>query len=458
MSLFGALLTGVSGLDANSSALSVTASNIANVNTTAYKGSNSSFSTLVAAANGNGSPNSIGVKVTTTQNASGQGLLTSTTSDTDLAVSGDGFFITSTSSANTSNVEYTRAGDFSTDKAGYLVNSAGLYLLGYKLNTTTGTANSALSLINLKNLPGIAEASTKLTLTGNLESTATASATYVPGTGGTSTVGQMTSGAITPDYSTNIDFYDSQGGAQTLKVSFIKTAANTWAYEVSYGGAAANVTSTAFGHTVAGAGNLIGSGSITFDTNGALASVTSNDTAPLNQVITGTGTLNLSVPFSAASGLTTPQSIAVNFGTIGGSTGFTQYATASTAASTTDGAIYGDVKSISIGKDGTVTATYTNELTRDIFQIPLAIFANEDGLKTVSGTAYVATDASGSATITKAGDNGSGTVNSKQLEDSTVDLATELTNLITTQRAYSACAKIATTASTMLDDLLNTVR
>ena len=106
MSLFGALLTGVSGLDANSSALSVISSNISNVNTTAYKSSSSAFSTLVAAASGGstGSSNSIGTEAKTVQYVSGQGLLASTSNDYDLGISGDGFFITAASTSNTSNV------------------------------------------------------------------------------------------------------------------------------------------------------------------------------------------------------------------------------------------------------------------------------------------------------------------------------------------------------------------
>jgi flagellar hook protein FlgE len=120
--------------------------------------------------------------------------------------------------------------------------------------------------------------------------------------------------------------------------------------------------------------------------------------------------------------------------------------------------VYGDVTGISIATDGTVSATFSNGLTKAVYKVPLATFANPDGLEAVSGNAYIATNDSGNAVINAPEAGGAGKINSSQLEDSNVDLATELTDLITTQRAYSACAKIVTTSSTMLDDLLNTVR
>jgi flagellar hook protein FlgE len=444
MSLFGAMITGVGGLDANSAALSVTSSNIANVSTTGYKASTSAFSTLLAQVSGSSSNS--GVKQTSEQQVTSQGLLTATSSDTDLAISGDGFFITSTSSSDTSSVEYTRAGDFSTDKDGNLVNSAGLYLLGYSLDTTSTTTSStqALTLINTKNISGTAEASTAITLTGNLESTTTADTSSY-------SAGDMASGTTTADFTSSVDYYDSQGGSQTLKISYVKTAANTWAYEVT--STSADVTGDSTGATT----SLLATGTLTFNSDGTLATVTtSSGTATAAIDTTDAATVDLGITYDSSSGLSgATQSLAIDFGTISGTDGLTQYATSSTYTSTTDGYAYSDVSSVSIGTDGIVTATYTSGLTKDVYQIPLATFANADGLKSVSGTAYVATESSGSPTITTAGDSGSGTIQADELEDSTVDLATELTDLITTQRAYTACAKIVTTATNMIDVLVN---
>ena len=119
-----------------------------------------------------------------------------------------------------------------------------------------------------------------------------------------------------------------------------------------------------------------------------------------------------------------------------------------------DGAVYGSVSGVSIASDGTVSANFSNGLTQNVFKIPLATFINPDGLAEVSGNAYTAASSSGTPIINAASIGGSGTIQSKELEGSTVDLATEFTNLITTQRAYSACSRIVTTASQMLDELL----
>src|SRR6185437_217551 len=103
--------------------------------------------------------------------------------------------------------------------------------------------------------------------------------------------------------------------------------------------------------------------------------------------------------------------------------------------------------------DGTVTAQFSNGLTQDVYKIPLATFADPDGLGQVSGNAYTATKASGAANISLATIGSAGAIQSQSLEGSTVDLATEFTTLITTQRAYSASARIITTADQMLQQL-----
>lgn len=426
MSVNGALRTGVSGLSANSTALTVASSNISNSNTTAYKGSSTAFSTLVAETSSTRGKSS-GVNSVTEQDVSTQGDLTSTSSTTDLAISGDGFFITSTVAAGT-NIEYTRAGDFSTDKAGDLVNSSGLYLMGYAVSTnaTTGvsTTSSTLSTINLDKTAGIAEASSHVTLTGNLESTTSVN----------------TSG--TADYSNPVTIYDGQGGSQSFTVSYTKTAANTWTYEIVYSGSSSNLTNTG--------SPTIDSGTLTFNSDGSLDTVTSANAGSSTD-----GSVALTLGWDATTTGLGTQTISFDFGSLGGTDGFTQYATTSTQTYKSDGAPYGTVSSYSIGDDGTLTATYSNSLTREIYTIPVAVFADPNGLTSVSGTAYVASDASGAATVVTAGSSGSGTIKSEYLEESTVDLATQLTDLITTQRAYQACAKIVTTSTTMLDVLVN---
>ena len=141
-------------------------------------------------------------------------------------------------------------------------------------------------------------------------------------------------------------------------------------------------------------------------------------------------------------------------GTVGSSNGITQFDSASAlTGSTVNGALFGSLSGVTVGTDGIVTANYSNGLSQNIYQIPLATFANPDGLTAVSGTAYTASTASGGATLNAPNTDGTGTIESSMLEGSTVDIDTEFSDLITTQNAYSAAARIVTTADQMLQTL-----
>jgi flagellar hook protein FlgE len=428
MSLYGALAIGVAGLDAYSQALSATSSNIANVNTVGYKEATSSFSTFLNAESGVGNNSSAGVTATIGQDITTQGLPTTTSSNTDMSISGNGFFVVATNNSPTASQEFTRAGSFTPDASGNLVNTAGLYLLGYKLDSAGNVPSntSSLSLVNVTGLSGTAQASTTMSIQANLQASSTVDAAYVPG--------DMAAGNVAPDFDRTINAYDSQGGQQPITFSFIKTGANAWAYEATYAGNSANVTST----------NL-SQGTITFNSDGTLNNV--NGAGPAS------GNLSLTIPWAAASGLSA-QTLNVNLGTVGGTSGLTQYdAPSALNGSTVDGSAFGSVTGVTIGKDGTVTAQFSNGLSQDEYKIPLATFTNPDGLGQVSGNAYTATRSSGAANINLADSGSAGAIQSQSLEGSTVDLATEFTNLITTQRAYSASARIITTADQMLQQL-----
>jgi flagellar hook protein FlgE len=430
MSLYGALNIGVAAMAANSQALSVTSSNIANVNTVGYKEGVSSFSTFLNSNAGPISSAQAGVVAVAGQVVTAQGLPISTSSPTDMSISGNGFFVVTPDSKLTTTQEYTRAGSFVPDSSGNLVNAAGLYLLGYKLDSSGNvpTNSNALSLINISSLSGTAQETGLMSLRANLQASATVDATYA--------AGDMSAGTVTPDFQRTVNVYDSLGGSQPLTFSFIRTGANAWAYETTYSGNAANLT----------ASGPISEGTISFNSDGTLANVGGASPA--------SGKVNMTIPWNTATAGLSPQSLTVNFGTVGTIDGLTQYDTASALnGSTVDGSAFGSINGVSISKDGTLTAQFSNGLSQDVYKIPLATFTNPDGLGQLTGNAYVATKNSGAANINPANSGGAGGIVSSTLEGSTVDLAAEFTNLITTQRAYSASARIITTADQMLQQL-----
>ena len=431
MSLTGAMMIGVTGLNANSEALSVASSNIANVNTVGYKSGQNNFSTLLADSMGSGDISSQGVIATASQNVTQQGLLQTTQSPTDLAISGNGFFVVNQLADGSGRVLYTRAGNFTPDSNGDLKNAAGLYLMGWPvdINGNIPTDRNDMSPVNIANLSGKAQATTEMTVQANLQASTAAVTGY--------TAGDMSNGTVTPAFTRTINAYDSQGGAQPLGISFVKTGANTWAYEVNYQGASANITGT----------NPIAAGTMTFNSDGTLANANSAASPAV-------GSINVTIPWNSATSGLQPQTLALNMGTVGNSDGLTQFDSASALVnSSVNGALFGSLTGVSVDTNGVVTAQFSNGLIQKIYKLPMATFANPDGLSAVSGNAYAVTNQSGNAIVGEANTGGAGSISSKSLESSTVDLAGEFTNLITTQRAYSASARIITTADQMLQTL-----
>ncbi len=432
MSLYGAMLMGIDGLDANANALSIYSSNIANVNTIGYKNTTAQFSTMLTQMFGG--IDQAGVSTMAAQNNMQQGLLQQASSPTDLAVSGNGFFAVSANQSGSGAPLYTRAGNFSPNSAGYLTNGAGYYLMGWPIgaNGAVNTGN-VLSTLNLNGLTSPPAATQNGSLVGNLNSGDAAVTGY--------TAGSMTGGTTTPSFSTTVNFTDSKGGTQQATIDFCNTGNNTWAYEISYS-PASNLGGTGSGPT------MVDNGTMTFNSDGSLQSIA--------DVTSAGSTVEVKLPFT--NGLT-PQDMTLNFGsqTANGGTGtdgFTDYASNDVLTSSKfDGEAAGTLSGVTIGKDGTVTATFSNGQTKNVFQIPLATFSNANGLAPTSGDAWLASSASGSAVYNAPTTGAAGSIQSGALEGSTVDLATEFTSLITSQRAYSASARIVTTADQMLQTL-----
>jgi flagellar hook protein FlgE len=431
MSIYTALRAGVSGLTANSSALAVISDNIANVNTVGYKRSGVDFSALVNAQNSNTTYNAGGVLPLTRQQISLQGSLEQSRSATDLAISGDGFFIVSPNNQQLSNggsVLFTRAGSFTIDADGYMVNAQGLFLQGWPVAsdgsvTTSPTSLSAIEAVNISGVGGLAEPTANVGINANLNSD------QAPHTGAY-VAGDLADGTVSPHFESSLEVFDSLGAPRTIAFGFLKTGPNTWQVE-SYARPNTNITGGA------GTGGLLATGTLNFNTDGTVASAT------------GTIGATFAIPWAAATGASS-QNINLDL-----NTGMTQFAKSFGVTSVTaDGVPPGDLVGLVLEGDGMLTAQFSNGRARALYQIPLATFLNPNGLAADQGGAFRTTLQSGLYNINSSNAGGAGRIVSGALEASNVDLAAEFTNLITTQRAYSAASRIITTADEMLEELL----
>ena len=408
MSLFATLNTSISGMAAQATKLSTIGDNIANSSTTGYKKAGTEFETLL----GNEATSeyqSGGVKSVIRYGVSEQGLISSTTSTTDLAVSGNGFFVVQDTAGGT---VLTRAGSFVPDAAGNLINSAGYKLMGYSV----ADGSTALSAVNVNSQALAASASTGGTLSVNLPSTALAvAAASLPSTN---------AGGATFTSKTSLTAYDNLGTAVTLDVYLTKTADNTWEAAV-YNKA----------NAAAGGGFPYSSAAMTTQT-------LSFDAA--------TGKLAAASPASLSVAIPNGNTVAIDMSKS------TQLATGfQVAAGIVDGSSPSKLDHITIAKDGTVTAVYANGITQATYKIPLATVVSPDNLTPLVGNAYAVNGESGAMIIGTANAGGLGEIDSSSLEGSTVDLATELTSMISAQRGYEANSKVLQTTSDLLKVLNN---
>jgi flagellar hook protein FlgE len=468
-----AMNAGVAGLAANSAALASISDDIANVNTVGYKANDVQFSDLVTSSSGVGYASG-GVQTVSTSNVTVQGVMQSASSPTDMGISGAGFFVTSQTAASPSATNpalYTQAGAFSTNSQGYLVNSAGLYLEGWPAdangNVTTDPSNQALlAPINISQISTTPVPTTSVSITANLDSsqavsqaatdfgTAAADA-YDPTSASTSMAAYTASGGTTgtePDFTMQIPISNSLGGAQTVQVDFLKSSVPDQYYAEVVAVPASSVT------TAAGVpAGQIATGVVAFTSSGQLD--TANTTLPLSLAFgasTAAAPTAPAVNWASSLGIG-GQTVALDL--TGGAGGLTQQDVASSVTSVDpNGTPTGSLSSVEVGTNGDVTAVFSNGTTRLIAQVAIATFANPDGLTAVSGDAYQASLQSGTYNLHTAGSGGAGTIDPSNLESSTVDLSTEFTNMITTQRAYSASSKIITTADEMLQDLISIIR
>ena len=491
MSINSAMLAGSSGLRANASALAAISDNISNVNTVGYKRLRNDFTALLNSQATTTSHNAGGVIGSSSSIVGEQGALQASSVSTHLAISGNGFFVTRERAADagaTDPFSYTRAGQFTPDSDGYLANTAGKYLYGWQVEengevTASPTDLSALQPIRVSGIGGAAEASTRISLSANLQASqevSEAASSAVAGVAYNVTSNSMAMYAIDnttgvrPDFTSSVQVYDSLGGLRTVTFAFLKSStANQWHVEVyaqpstDISNDNALVANPNHDPTDPTSPATISDGQIT----SGLVQFTPFGQIDMTQVTAGTpGYLDptsLSISDStAATGVrwasslgVAAQNLSLDIGGDGSPGGLTQYDTESAlATSQVNGTAFGSLATVEVDEDGFVTALFTNGLSKKIYQIPIATFSNVDGLVAEAGGSYRSGPNAGPLNMKNAGSSGAGTVKAKSLESSTVDLAAEFSNLITTQRAYSASSKIITTADEMLDELIRLKR
>jgi flagellar hook protein FlgE len=442
MSLFSTLNTGASGLGVQSSALSVIGDNIANISTTGYKGSRASFadympqstSTLAGAGTiGSGSGlNSIATLF-------GQGSLTSTSSATDMAVSGAGFFMVQ----DGNETFYTRAGEFYLDEDGFLVNASGYNVQGY--TATDGTLSTSVDDLQISTEPASAQATENVIIDLVLNSETAVDTTLQGYIAGSDFDGNTVSwdDAITDDmFTTSITIYDEMGESHEVTVAFENNGSGTWSWCAMVDGAEMGQTEDMVYE--------LASGECTFASDGSLSAFTMTSVVSGSPGLTwSNGALLDEVTFDfgldASTGDVTEGSITVS-GTDSAVSTMSQ-----------DGYPLGELTDISVATDGVITGTYTNGEQIILGQMVLATFTSESGLERMGSNLFRATSASGDPAVGAPGSGGRGDLYSYALEASNVELEDEFVNMITSQRGYQAAARVISTADETLQELVNLV-
>lgn len=428
MSLFGAMSTAISGLSAQSSAFSNISDNVANSQTVGFKRIDTNFIDFLTTSTPD--ENDSGAVATRPDYVNTvQGTITQSDNPLALAIAGQGFFPVTQPDGTSNGLPtfdpqqyYTRAGDFQMDKNGYLVNSAGLYLNGWTVDPTTGQADqNQLQPIQVSQTVYNPVPTSQIMLSANLPATPT------PGV----------------PISSQVNVYDALGTLHTVTLNWAQNAANDWTVSVDTGGTSLGTAKVVFG------ANGVPQGTV-----GSIGNTTGSVTAG-GFVAGQPATLSFTDDFGSG-----PQTIQLNLGTYGQSTGLTQYAGTSYSLRglTQNGVAPGAFSSISTTQNGNIVVNYDNGQSRTIAQVPVVTFNNADALQRQDGQAFTATQESGTPTAVSSGSNGAGNLVTSSIESSNVDIASEFSKLIVAQQAYSANAKMVTSASDMLQQTIDMKR
>lgn len=434
MSLFTSLSTATSGLQANSLELSVVGDNIANANTVGFKEGRAAFEdALLQQLIGlpGGGQLGLGTRLQSIQRLITQGALAQTSNVTDLAIRGSGYFLLRGNHSGLQGSFYTRNGQFTVDKDGYLTNLEGLRVQGYPADPL-GVIQGALGDLQVGTANASANPTTSITIKGNLAADAVISGT--PAFDPTDPIN-------TSNYRTTVEIYDSLGQAHSIALYYRKTAAGTWDFHaLTDGGGLTGGTP--------GVATEIATGTLTFDTQGNLVSASqSSDFNPVGAV--------------------NPQPLTFNFGdptgTGGtGTLGLTQFGGTAGVSTTTftgqDGNGYGSLSSVQINDKGEVLGAFTNGTTRVLGQVAIADFEAADKLELIGGNLAIESTQSGQPTIGEPATGGRGSIIAGALEQSNVDLAAEFVRMIAAQRGFQANSKTIQTADGLLGELMQLKR
>jgi flagellar hook protein FlgE len=472
MSLSSALFSGISGLSTLGNSMTVIGDNIANVNTVGFKGSRVTFqdvlSQTVATTAGTAQVGR-GTILADISSSFSQGSFESTSSTTDLAIGGQGFFIVrDPSSAN--NEYYSRAGEFRFDKDGNFVNPAGYIVRGWALDADTGEDYGSITDITLQSFTSSPRETDHVIVIANLDSDAVSLTTGLETAWDGSADPPI--GGSAYEYQTSLKVYDSLGSTHDITVYYDLQSGSTWEYIITGNPTEDDRTGAA------GAGQgLLARGTIVFnDSSGSIQDITMEQftgAADWNDVSNAgnwgaaeTPNTNGYLEFSPEFINGYPMAVEFDLGTrwngtnwVPGSLSTSQYATASTTIfQSSNGYGAGDLQSVAVGTDGVITGQYSNGQVIPLYRVALAKFQNVQGLYKEGGNLYRETRVSGDPITGRPGSNGLGSLSPNSLEQSNVDIATEFVKMITTQRGFQANSKIITVTDQMLAELINLKR
>ncbi|MGE0879190.1 MAG: flagellar basal-body rod protein FlgF [Acidimicrobiia bacterium] len=450
------MYSAISGLRNHQTMMDVVGNNIANVNTTGFKGSSTVFQDVLSQSlRGAGAPSGLlggtnpaavglGAKVASITTNFSQGALQRTGRVTDMAIQGDGFFTVNQAGSTL----YTRAGNFSVDATGRLVTQEGAFVQGWQADAQSGLVNTNAAAANVVipvgdlvkpvstsevnfggNLPSSVDPLSNAAVARPSNPLATATSITKP------TIAEPSGAAV----STSAEIYDTLGNAIPLTLTFYKTTApanatQTW-------GVRATIPDPSDTTKVV----AIDLPDVTFDANGERSAPTGDITLPANT-------------FSAFYQDFT-QPVALKLGTSGQSDRLTGFANTNTAAILhQDGSAAGSLQSFALSQDGLIVGSYSNGRTKAIGQLTMALFSNPEGLEKVGGSNFRQTVNSGLPQYGIAGIGGRGLLSSGTTEMSNVDLAQEFTQLIVAQRGFQANSKVVSSSDELLQEIVNLKR